>query len=81
MVGPTDFNNHHWSGSDNQRLRVSAYHAPVDRTPHFLLAPPVKSGGFQGENTMSEGALFALDVESVFSPLNLFLVTFCRSKK
>ena len=30
---------------------------------------------------MSEGASFAPDVESVFSPLNLFLVTFCRSKK
>ena len=38
MVGPTDFNNHHWSGSGKQRLRVSAYHAPVDRTLHYLNA-------------------------------------------
>ena len=28
LVGPADFNECHWSVSDKQRLRVSAYPAP-----------------------------------------------------
>ena len=38
--GRTSFNKFHWSGSDNQRLCVSAYPAPEIRRTHYFIALP-----------------------------------------